>query len=283
MLGAGAAKRASASGIWPWRWHRAGFVAIAPDVNAAYTGGWGEPANRESTRFGQVLTATVAELGKASRGLSNAFGIPLQGKANIARLGLIGHSRGGTNALGWAAGKRHVRSILLLAPAYDPARSIPDVLATVVLGTCDGDTGRQGAKYFAALRSKKRTHPAYKITLRPANHNFYNETLVALGADDAPADRPGMREPADRPEATDVARAGRAGALRGLAARREAGELDARPDDVGPRSRRDGHAAPALTQTGSAASPRRASTLSRSAPVPTRLTSAPRCSSTNST
>ena len=170
---------------------RAGFVAIAPDVNAAYTGVWGEPADRESARFGQVLTATVAELGRASRGLSTAFGIPLQGKANIARLGLIGHSRGGTNALGWAAGKRHVRSILLLAPAYDPARSIPDVLATVVVGTCDGNTGRQGAKYFAALRSQKRTRPAYKITLRPANHNFYNETLVALGADDAPADRPG--------------------------------------------------------------------------------------------
>jgi dienelactone hydrolase len=172
---------------------RAGFVALAPDLNAAHTGGWGEIANGETLRFGQVVDATLKELSRASDGASARFGIPLRGKADLSVLGLFGHSRGGMNVLDWGKGKPSVGAVFLLAPFHDPAASVGDVPATVSLGTCDGDTGLQGAKYFAPLRRATRSAPAFELTLAGANHNHYNQTLVRLRANDAPAERPGCR------------------------------------------------------------------------------------------
>ena len=161
-----------------------GFVAIAPDVNAAYTGGWGEIPSKEVVRFGQVIDATIAQLALASTGAASKLGIPLSGKVDPSRLGLLGHSRGGMNVLRWAKTK-NVRSMFLLAPFLDPAQRVPDVPATILLGTCDFDTRQDGARYFTALRGKPRPAPAYQLTLTGANHNYYNQTLVALKQDDA--------------------------------------------------------------------------------------------------
>jgi dienelactone hydrolase len=168
---------------------RSGFVAFAPDVNAAHTGGWGEVANGERLRFGQIVDATLAEIARAGRGASARLGIPLEGKPDLTRLGLLGHSRGGLNVLDWGRAKRTVRSVFLLAPFHDPKQRIADVPATVLLGLCDGDTGLAGAKYVTAARGTARTTPVYQLTLAGANHNYYNQTLARLRADDAPAGR----------------------------------------------------------------------------------------------
>lgn len=162
----------------------AGFVAFAPDLNAAHTGGWGEPKGKEAVRFGQIVDATLAELGRAGRGAPTRFGIALEGKPDLTRLGLLGHSRGGMNVLRWARGKKVVESVFLLAPYYDPATRIGDVPATVQLGTCDGDTGLSGDKYFAALKTQTRKNPAFQLTVAGANHNYYNQTLVRIRNDD---------------------------------------------------------------------------------------------------
>jgi len=177
----------------------AGFVAFAPDLNSAHTGGWGEGTNKEALRFGQVVDATLAELARASRGAPTKFGIPLNGKADLTRLGLLGHSRGGMNVLQWARGKKAVESVLLVAPFHDPATRVGDVPATILLGTCDGDTGLSGGKYFTALKTQTRTAPAFQLTVTGANHNYYNQTLASLRADDAPQ-RTGCR-PSQRPPA----------------------------------------------------------------------------------
>ena len=114
------------------------------------------------------------------------------------------------NVLGWGKGKRAVRTTFLLAPFHDPAQRIADVQATVALGTCDGDTGLTGAKYFAALRGKKRTAPAYQLTLAGANHNYYNQTLVRLKANDAGPDLRGCgRQLAARAQQSWFARVAR--------------------------------------------------------------------------
>lgn len=175
---------------------RAGFVAVAMDVNAAYTGGWGELQNQEQLRFGQVLDATVAELRRAGTGASSRFGVPLEGKVDLSRLGLVGHSRGGLNMLRW--GKTHSpKAVVLVAPAFDASQRIPNVPTTVLLGTCDGDTGNQGARYVTAAAARPRTAPVVQLTLTGANHNFYNQTLVRLRQDDA-ADMKGACAPAKR-------------------------------------------------------------------------------------
>ena len=110
--------------------------------------------------------------------------IPLKGKVDLSRLGVLGHSRGGMNVLRWAKGWK-VSSVFLLAPFFDKAQRIPNVPATLLLGTCDFDTHQDGAGYFSALKGKPRTKPAFQLTLTGANHNFYNQTLVTLKNDDA--------------------------------------------------------------------------------------------------
>jgi hypothetical protein len=59
------------------------------------------------------------------------------------------------------------------------------VPTTVLPGTCDRDTGLSGAGYVAAAAKRKRTTPVVQVTLARANHNFYNQTLVAAKLDDA--------------------------------------------------------------------------------------------------
>jgi dienelactone hydrolase len=161
-----------------------GFVTIAPDVNGAYSGGWGEVPNKEQLRFRQLVDATLTELALANAGARTRFAIPLRGKVDLARLGVLGHSRGGMNVLRWSKGWK-VNSVFLLAPFFDRAQRIPNVPATVLLGTCDFDTHQDGAGYVAALKGKPRTTDAFQLTLSGANHNFYNQTLVAVGKDDA--------------------------------------------------------------------------------------------------
>ena len=161
-----------------------GFVAIAPDVNGAYSGGWGEIPNKEQLRFRQIVDATLTELALANAGARTRIGIPLKGKVDLSRLGVLGHSRGGMNVLRWAKGWK-VSSVFLLAPFFDKAQTIPNVPATLLLGTCDFDTHQDGAGYFSALKGKSRTKPAFQLTVTGANHNFYNQTLVTLKNDDA--------------------------------------------------------------------------------------------------
>ena len=181
-----------------------GFVAIAPDVNGAYSGGWGEIPNKEVLRFRQLVDATLTELALANGGARTRFAIPLTGKVDLSRLGVLGHSRGGMNVLRWAEGWK-VSSVFLLAPFFDKAQRIPNVPATLLLGTCDFDTHQDGAGYFSALKGKPRTKPAFQLTLSGANHNFYNQTLVTLKNDDAEGQKGRCAKPLRRTGAAQQA------------------------------------------------------------------------------
>jgi dienelactone hydrolase len=139
----------------------------------------------------------------ASAGGPNRFSIPLQGRVAPTRIGVIGHSRGGKNLLRWAAANQAaVGAIVLVAPLFDRSVPVPDVPTAMLLGTCDDDTGRTGAGYLAtARRSPGRTQPFWSLTMRGANHNFYNRTLVRLRNDDAAGAR-GRCARSRRPKAT---------------------------------------------------------------------------------
>ena len=217
---------------------RAGFVAFAPDVNASFTGGFGETQDHEYRRYAEVVDATLDALRAASAGGPNRFSVPLQGRVNAARVGLVGHSRGGRNLLRWAGANRAtVRAIVLVAPLFDRSVGVPDVPTAMLLGTCDGDTALTGAGYLtAARRSAGRTQPFWSLTMRGANHNFYNRTLGRLRNDDA-AGAKGRCARSRRPKATGqqaflvriawnhLTRALLAGAAGALAApRRDVGE-----------------------------------------------------------
>lgn len=177
----------------------AGFVAVVPDVNGAYTGGWGEP--NERLRFQQIMNATIAAVATAGTG-GRRVGVPLAGRVNTKRIGILGHSRGGMNAERWSRGRAGVRSVFLLAPAYDAGVRPANRPTTLVLGTCDGDTGDDGAGYPAAARRLGQASPWWQLSVTAANHNDYNATLVRLGKDDATSAEAGLGDrcaPAARP------------------------------------------------------------------------------------
>lgn len=182
-----------------------GIAAIAPDLNASYAIGWGADDNER--RWPRIVNLTLRELAAADNGglddpglaLAPDFGLPVGGKIDFGRLGILGHSRSGHNTVRLARARarhdnapdtRHglgpVDSLFLLAPVYAGVR-LPDIETAVVIGGCDGDVHSQGRRYFEGAEARAgRRQDAFLIKLERANHNYFNRTLSDLGTDDGP-------------------------------------------------------------------------------------------------
>jgi hypothetical protein len=171
-----------------------GMVAMSPDVNAAYTEGWGEPD--DTRRWPRIVNRHLAALATEVREGGTRFGIELRRRVRLRRLGFLGHSQSGFNTVRLARrrageddparisrGLAPLSSIFLLAPT--PGARLPDLPTAVVVGTCDFDTGLIGRRYLNRARSAARRRPVFEVTLPRANHNFYNRTLSRLDQDDA--------------------------------------------------------------------------------------------------
>ncbi len=181
----------------------AGYVALAPNINAENTFGFGEPVPGE--RLAQLVDLHLGALAAAAEGGPNEFGVELDGRVDLGRLAIFGHSRGSDLAM-WLAndqglaapdafdrfGYGPVRGTLLIAPATffnKPASSV--VPFAVILAACDGDVMTQEGQYFF---EGARTDPAQRqwfssVWLEGANHNGFNTTL--------PADLAGQRNRPD--------------------------------------------------------------------------------------
>ena len=143
----------------------------------------------------------LRDLSNGSGPLVRKLGV-LTGHLNLQDVGTMGHSRGGKGAM-WEASDKHaaevpagvrLRAVLALAPVKfdDPEGDNSDTLVTripvgVVTGTCDGAVGEKGQEYLDDATGK--THqPAYSISLKNANHNYYNTAWTppaSLGEDDS--------------------------------------------------------------------------------------------------
>ena len=160
-----------------------GAIALSPDLNGAYTGGWGEPDDR--SRWSAIVDATLAQLEQEASAGGGRFGIELAGRVDLADLGVLAHSRSGLNAVLFARRETAVDSLFLLAPAADNAK-LPDLPTAIVLASCDGDIGGEGRRYLKrARRDRDRSEPVVLVTLERANHNYFNRTLSDLGTDDS--------------------------------------------------------------------------------------------------
>jgi dienelactone hydrolase len=165
-----------------------GYVALAPNFNAEHTFGFGEPTPDE--RLTQVFDLHLQALAEAAAGGANGFGVDLAGRADLGRLALFGHSRGGGSAVGLAnspeliaasRGYGPAAGVLLIAgapAALDPWSSVSAPLATI-LAACDGDvTGQDGQFFFEGPRlAPDQTEWAASAWLERANHNSFNSTL----------------------------------------------------------------------------------------------------------
>jgi dienelactone hydrolase len=165
-----------------------GYVALAPNFNAEHTFGFGEPVPGE--RLEQVFDLTMQALAEAAAGGVNDFGVDLSGRADLGRLALFGHSRGGEAGVGLAnspelmaasRGYGPAAGVLLIAGAttfLDPWTSVSAPLATI-LSACDGDvTDQTGQFFFEGPRlAPEQREWAASAWLERANHNNFNTTL----------------------------------------------------------------------------------------------------------
>ncbi len=166
-----------------------GYIALSMNINAENTFGFGEPTAGE--RLKQIVDLQLRALATAAAGGENKFGVDLKGKADMHRLALAGHSRGGEMALmiaqdtemgdSSAGGYGPVAGVLQIAPSpgfVDPAKGTP-VPVGIILPMCDGDVIQQeGQKLYEGARLAP-DQQAWMTSafLDRANHNYFNSTL----------------------------------------------------------------------------------------------------------
>jgi dienelactone hydrolase len=168
-----------------------GYVALSININAENTFGFGEPTPGE--RLTQIVDKHLRALATASDGGENKFGVDLKGKADVRRLALTGHSRGGEMAYILAGGPEMAASaaapggygpiagVLMIAPSpgfADPAAGSPVPLG-IILPMCDADVINQEGQHFYEGARLAPDQQAWVTSafLERANHNYFNSTL----------------------------------------------------------------------------------------------------------
>jgi pimeloyl-ACP methyl ester carboxylesterase len=165
-----------------------GTVAVAINLNAEYTLGFGETTPGQ--RLTQLVDRHLVALADAASGGEADFGIDLAERADLDQLLLVGHSRGGESAMNlakdWAAqpdtGRPYgpAEGLLLLAPAivFGTTEGPLPAPTAVVLPSCDADVREQdGLGYLESARLVGNDTWATAAWLEGANHNNVNTAL----------------------------------------------------------------------------------------------------------
>jgi hypothetical protein len=167
-----------------------------------------ELINRQDGSYGKgmharrtVIMETLDKLKEASEtdvpeGPNSNVGDLLDGKLDMSRIGLVGHSRGGDSASSFLLydqtrpkGERFpLRAVVSIAPV-DYERHAPyGVPYMTVMASCDGDVSNlQGARlYQRSLFQNDDPYPRYQVMDVGGDHNGYN-TVWQVGEDDGAA------------------------------------------------------------------------------------------------
>jgi dienelactone hydrolase len=236
----------------------AGFVAVAPGVNAAFAGSEANALDGPAERVAAIVRRDVT--GPLQRGEHLVDWLEPSG-IDLEHVVVIGHSRGGAVAavLGRApelAVGAPPRATVMIAPTSDTVdpSTLVDRPTAVLLGTCDGDTGVDGGEFVSAALGQARRSPIALVMAEGALHNATNSRL-----DDElmPDGRPGCEPGARLEDEAQRVRYGRivpemARALLGLAASPPIGEAllaPTRPDDRAAPALRLVHVDPAAART----------------------------------
>ena len=152
-----------------------GYVAIVPDLSAEFNSGYGFPKPGE--RVNQIIEAHLDAVAAG-----DDFDVDVAGKADLSRLVIVTHSRGGPMALGYLSDDATTRSasaLAMLTPAYAPKPKIPATMPTaLVISQCDGDVGRKTPLLYRTkqLKPLRKTLTAY-YTIPGGTHNAFSTQL----------------------------------------------------------------------------------------------------------
>lgn len=170
-----------------------GYVAIAPNLNAVYAPAYGA-VSPELRRYPDVLDAHLQLLIAANKTMTTLLGINLQGRLDLNRIAMLGHSHGALLAMQSARTRSAVRrrvpeagrplfGALLVAPLVAAGGDV-DLPLGVVLPECDGETPElNGQVYYEDARlNGKRNAFASSVYLNGANHNAFNTVFTVEDA-----------------------------------------------------------------------------------------------------
>ena len=138
----------------------------------------------------------LASVNSTGRGLGSTGGLPAnvptstpqrdvsaaRGRIDLARVGLMGHSRGGEGVARAVtldeerfSGAHGLDAVFALAPTDFARWLVPGVAFATLLPYCDGDVfNLQGAAMYDDARRLDPAAPRHQILAMGANHNFYN-------------------------------------------------------------------------------------------------------------
>ena len=193
-----------------------GFAVLSVDANAATIvedGPAGSAVRRRvalalddvSLRDGMAFRADVIDtllerLATADAGAANPFGVPLAGRLDLGRVGLVGHSRGGEGVVTASLlGGRHryrIRGVFVISPVDFERRTLdPHVAFGSLVSYCDGDVSDlEGLEYLDDARRTARTAPLWQVVLA-ANHDFFNSRWPDEVVDADLGGPPGQAQP----------------------------------------------------------------------------------------
>jgi dienelactone hydrolase len=178
-----------------------GFVVVSISANGV------NAVDNDVTDFGADARSALIEkhlaLWKQWNTTGGApFGDAFTGAVNPAKLGLMGHSRGGEGVARFAAKKPvtgfTLGAVLPLAPTDFGRQIVTDVPLAVALPLCDGDVSDlQGIHYIDDGRYAKAGDTGSKLTVTVAggNHNFFNTIWSPSSGETGAGDDAGWTEP----------------------------------------------------------------------------------------
>ncbi|MDR3119879.1 MAG: hypothetical protein LBU58_00850 [Clostridiales bacterium] len=168
-----------------------GYVVLSFNINVEYDCfRYGESTNLAWAYT--IYKQQMALLARANAGDDPGYGIDLAGKIDFDDMHLMGHSRGGEVAEDFIRkeaeeGLDRIRSLFRIETSrliYDDP--MPDVPTGIILGEYDGDMPENGQEVFDEIqRDPGRKSPASIVSLRGANHAYFNRTF---SWDDEPKD-----------------------------------------------------------------------------------------------